>query len=208
MRWKCLIQGVRCPGGDASGGNPCWAGAILLHSGAAARSRAGAGYPADPAAWHSNGHHHPARPDHHCTTTARTGTRTFQAINKSFSKVGVFPPHNRLLSKGVRNKINPALEKWTYFNCTLCCLSRCKRRNTLLYYSVLTLCALLSASREHTQLIQLNPLTSCLQHFTKTGLPFSFTWSEIQNKWAQTSQEPWRNSTRKKSYSNVFCLFF
>lgn len=89
IEYKCLTQGVWSPGGDAPGGNSCRAGTILLHSGPAAGSCAGAGDTTDPAAGDSNSHHHPARPDHHCTATARTGT--FKTINKSFS-IFFFPP--------------------------------------------------------------------------------------------------------------------
>lgn len=123
MQYKCWIQGVCSPGGDASGGNSCRAGTILLHSGPAARSCTGAGYTTDPAARHSNSHHHPARSDHHCTTTARTGI--FKTVNKSFSKVFLYGLLHRLQIAFYPNKWKTKkiqhVRNLTCFNCTRCC---------------------------------------------------------------------------------------
>lgn len=60
-------------GGDASVSRPSRAGAVLLHVGPAAWSRAGSRRPAGPAARHADADHHPAWTDHHHAAAAGPG---------------------------------------------------------------------------------------------------------------------------------------
>lgn len=79
----CVCVHVSSSGGDASVSSSSRAGAVLLHSGPAAWSRAGAGHTAGPAGRRTDGHDHPARTDYHRTATARTGT-TDALFSQSF----------------------------------------------------------------------------------------------------------------------------
>lgn len=72
--WFVCLRLSSPSGGDAAVSGSSGAGAVLLHTGPAARRCAGAGRAAAPAARRTDGHDHPARTDHHRSAAARTGS--------------------------------------------------------------------------------------------------------------------------------------
>lgn len=112
----CLHVRLSCfSGGDASVGSSSRAGAVLLHLGPAARSRAGAGRTAGPATCCTDSGDHPARTDHH--RTAATGTGTVSNVLYSARRKETLRVKPTAKTNSANSQLDSCMVLW--FHCVL-----------------------------------------------------------------------------------------